>query len=1267
MRVTTAGVPVNLTALGTADWKYYGPPTSCFLGPCTKQGKAGGSGLSGAYAAAAPDPNFNGDYPNPTIDPNVNTSWTDGDTSTGYPAAGSSLNAAGLNTSSAYIDAVADSTQRTLTVVGGGGYGAGITVRVTAHLSDGSAPDFVDTVVVPAYTRVPVIYTLSYAAAGPGAYLRVTFTRISGPHSMILQAAALSSYVAPLSANVSGTSVRVTTAGVPVNLTALGTADWKYYGPPTSCSLGPCTTQGKAGGSGLSGAYAAAAPDPNFNGDYPNPTIDPNVNTSWTDGDTSTGYPAAGSSLNAAGLNTSSAYIDAVADSTQRTLTVVGGGGYGAGITVRVTAHLSDGSAPDFVDTVMVPAYTRVPVIYTLSYAAAGPGAHLRVTFTRISGPHNMILQAAALSGTSAASIPSNPVSLPATFTIAKATILLTAGQTASLTVSVSSTAGYTGTVTPTITSALPSGVSASPCSQTIRTSGSCIITLTAASSAAAFGPGQITISGTDGRITRTAAVTLTVATFKITTPALISLTQGATTSIPITVLFSTGFTGTVTPAITSILPSGVTASPCSPAVLTVSGTCTITLTATGSALTGSTAAVFSATISGMTQSLSSSLAVLAMVSAVSAPGTTLTTRVFPAAQDIPQTFNGFFTVYYKPSVTLATPISPSVSGLPSGCTASFTPSTVPATGGPTAGSVTCGGTTPTGNATINFSGNSGAVVATSAPTSINVVACCMAPVAGTTTTLALGADLQAAVNNAHGGDTLILPDGYKWNGTLKLPYRAPNDTQWITIKSNLNLPDGQRVQPGEPKATISNVDLNPAIQNDIDNPDRTKHVTHHWKFDGLMVTTAPSYTGTTYSLITMWVLPANNTDPMYAKVTDLCHHIEFHHMYIHGSDNSPVGRGIRPDANHVVIKDNWIDNIRSTFLESNAVCSPTHQGDITLDNNFLESAGENVFFGAAPDIFNLVGSGYTVTNNYFYKRLSWRGSPYTVKNVLEWKGGQNIRVDHNVFENNWQAQQSGAVFLLTPRTGNGAYNDIFVRNVTFTDNIIRHAPQGVSMLDYDNGAAVNGAIPIAKLTLSGNYTFRNNLLEDMSGLEYANSGIAAGYGFAMSGLPDNVTLDSNTVRFHEGLDTTPAVSNWQVNMGMRWGSNFQYLSQGVDYSLAALSFRATNNMFGAQLFRDSNFGPAAVPYSYGGDCCNVGTGTRGSFTGNAVLNVYSDKIAAWNAAFPDTVVKTGNTYTGPIGANTSALLSNECAIKTGNRTTGVTCTPGQYPSNITP
>jgi hypothetical protein len=63
-----------------------------------------------------------------------------------------------------------------------------------------------------------------------------------------------------------------------------------------------------------------------------------------------------------------------------------------------LTAHLSDGSAPDFVDTGFSSA-GQYDVVYTLNYLAASAGQQLNVMWTLFSGVGNVTLQGAALPG----------------------------------------------------------------------------------------------------------------------------------------------------------------------------------------------------------------------------------------------------------------------------------------------------------------------------------------------------------------------------------------------------------------------------------------------------------------------------------------------------------------------------------------------------------------------------------------------------------------------------------------------------------------------------------------------------------------------------------------------------------------------------------------------------------------------------------------------------------------------------------------------------
>ena len=156
-----------------------------------------------------------------------------------------------------------------------------------------------------------------------------------------------------------GSGINSTTA---VNLTAVGGADWVHFGDYNrKAGVTPQLSYPQTG-------YTY----------YGDPR-----SMSWTDGTSNAAYLT-----NAAGLRSDTAGIgqlftfSATADLTVRTLLVYVGGTNSAG---TLTAHLSDGSAPDFTDTpqAMSGKYDRT---YTLTYKAGSVGQKLTITWQMASG-----------------------------------------------------------------------------------------------------------------------------------------------------------------------------------------------------------------------------------------------------------------------------------------------------------------------------------------------------------------------------------------------------------------------------------------------------------------------------------------------------------------------------------------------------------------------------------------------------------------------------------------------------------------------------------------------------------------------------------------------------------------------------------------------------------------------------------------------------------------------------------------------------------------
>ncbi len=68
------------------------------------------------------------------------------------------------------------------------------------------------------------------------------------------------------------------------------------------------------------------------------------------------------------------------------------------------------------------------------------------------------------------------------------------------------------------------------------------------------------------------------------------------------------------------------------------------------------------------------------------------------------------------------------------------------------------------------------------------------------------------------------------------------------------------------------------------------------------------------------------------------------------------------------------------------------------------------------------------------------KGTLWAVKNMLELKLASRVRVHGNLMENCWKESQAGFPVLFTPRNQDGTSPWVYVRDVEFTGNVVRHA-----------------------------------------------------------------------------------------------------------------------------------------------------------------------------------------------------------------------------------
>jgi len=124
-------------------------------------------------------------------------------------------------------------------------------------------------------------------------------------------------------------------------------------------------------------------------------------------------------------------------------------------------------------------------------------------------------------------------------------------------------------------------------------------------------------------------------------------------------------------------------------------------------------------------------------------------------------------------------------------------------------------------------------------------------------------------------------------------------------------------------------------------------------------------------------------------------------------------------------------------------------------------------------------------------------GKRWNVKNLLELKNAQRVLIDGNIFENSWAASQKGYGILLTPRNQDGTAPWSVVRDITISNNIIRHAAGAIDILgeDYDQPSQHTARVAI-----------RNNLAYDIGGTWGGEHFLLITKG------PNSVTVDHNTI-----------------------------------------------------------------------------------------------------------------------------------------------------------
>ncbi len=273
------------------------------------------------------------------------------------------------------------------------------------------------------------------------------------------------------------------------------------------------------------------------------------------------------------------------------------------------------------------------------------------------------------------------------------------------------------------------------------------------------------------------------------------------------------------------------------------------------------------------------------------------------------------------------------------------------------------------------------------------------------------------------------------FEGPIVLPPKAGAD--YIYIETEGFLTPGRLSPSGTPLAKIFAGPSYPAV---IAGPGA-----HHFRFVGVDCH-SPN------QAIDTLVLLGDSESPDLAAQS---HHIILDRCWVHGDPALGGKRGVSLQGQWQAVIDSHVADWKGNGFDTQAICGWNGAGPFKITNSFLEGAGENVMFGGADaQVPNLTPSDIEIRGNHFFKPPKWRGV-WLVKNLLELKHSQRVLIQDNLMENCWADGQVGFAVLFTVRNQSGGNPWATVSDVTFVENAIHNAANGINMLGNDNESGV--------------------------------------------------------------------------------------------------------------------------------------------------------------------------------------------------------------------
>lgn len=194
-------------------------------------------------------------------------------------------------------------------------------------------------------------------------------------------------------------------------------------------------------------------------------------------------------------------------------------------------------------------------------------------------------------------------------------------------------------------------------------------------------------------------------------------------------------------------------------------------------------------------------------------------------------------------------------------------------------------------------------------------------------------------------------------------------------------------------------------------------------------------------------------------SVAQVPKNITFDGLTILGLDTGQK-RGVALHGVNLQVLNSSITNIKYNGQDAQAIWINNGPGPYVVRNCILEASGENLMVGGDTiRIPDCLASDILIEDCTLSKPLSWKGTVWDVKNLLELKQGRRVTIRRCTLDGNWHANQNGYAVLFTPKDGAGLSPWVAVEDVLMEDCTLTNVSSGFNI------SALGSSHPIAGMS----------------------------------------------------------------------------------------------------------------------------------------------------------------------------------------------------------